>query len=134
MMLEKEMDLNPPILFLIYPGGSKMWYLLNYLSIYLCLIDLSIYRRSSIYRTYSHPRFLASSSFSSSVYLCRRVQAVPKRGGGFELRVPLYTDWRGLNDEELIKSCGIEGSVFVRILSPSSPQIPNYYSSICFVF
>eukprot|EP01114_Cavostelium_apophysatum_P002470 TRINITY_DN12204_c0_g1_i1.p1 TRINITY_DN12204_c0_g1~~TRINITY_DN12204_c0_g1_i1.p1 ORF type:complete len:266 (-),score=41.86 TRINITY_DN12204_c0_g1_i1:96-893(-) len=65
--LEKELDLQPPIQFACYAGGSRMW----------------------------------------------RVQGVPLKPGGFQLRCGLRQEWRGLSDENLVKECGVEGAVFV---------------------
>jgi uncharacterized UPF0160 family protein len=45
-----------------------------------------------------------------------RVQAVPLRPKTFAMRIGLHETWRGLNDRDLVDECGIEGSVFVRIL------------------
>jgi len=42
-----------------------------------------------------------------------RVQCVPKREDSFENRISLL--WKGLRDEELSKSSGIDGGVFVHI-------------------
>lgn len=42
-----------------------------------------------------------------------RVQGVPIRVKSFDLRKPLHSKWRGLNDEDLIRESGIPGSVFV---------------------
>ena len=41
------------------------------------------------------------------------MQAVPIRAKSFELRLPLYESWRGLNDNDLVKINEIPGSVFV---------------------
>lgn len=45
-----------------------------------------------------------------------RVQAVPIRPNSFEVRTPLKEEWRGLFDDNLIETSGIQHCVFVRIL------------------
>ena len=42
-----------------------------------------------------------------------RVQAVPKVLGGFENRLSLKQEWRGVRDEELAGVSGVEDAVFV---------------------
>jgi len=42
-----------------------------------------------------------------------RVQAVPKEEGGFESRLGLKEEWRGIRDEKLSELSGIDGCVFV---------------------
>jgi len=42
-----------------------------------------------------------------------RVQGVPITSHSFELRVPLFADWRGLRDDELSKTAQIDGCIFV---------------------
>ena len=39
-------------------------------------------------------------------------QCVPKGPGIFENKVPLPEEWRGLTNEELVKSCRVDGAIF----------------------
>lgn len=42
-----------------------------------------------------------------------RIQAMPMTADSFENRKQLPAEWRGLRDEELSRTSGIEGCVFV---------------------
>ena len=42
-----------------------------------------------------------------------KATCVPKRVGSFDNRLPFPERWRGLRDSDLIRECGVPGSLFV---------------------